>query len=359
MKKPRMANSVGHIDDDLIAAAAECKKKKNNTALKWIAIAASFSLVVTAVISMIPSDNSKLPKISITDFNEMSDGFGSEILMAYQISDLTNNNPWTKDSELSTLPVYKNLYTYDENGDIIGDADKYTDKLLDDVLRKAGDLSGSKVEKSLDGMGIVIEFDPEIKLDRKYNFSFNSTLEELTRVGDYFKKKYKKIIDMNNSTLNIYEGDYSIYGKQLFNIFIYDNSGSLTDRIINYHFNQVYFFPSDSGGLSTIRIQKTDLSHKVGDYPIMDYQEAERMLFDGGYITTVPYTLTKEDTVAKVELVYRNGCNEKYFMPYYKFYVEVKSEADKNGLKDFGIYYVPAVESQYITNMPVWDGSFN
>ena len=83
------------------------------------------------------------------------------------------------------------------------------------------------------------------------------------------------------------------------------------------------------------------------------------MLFDGGYITKVPYTLTKEDTVAKVELVYRNGCNEKYFMPYYKFYVEVKSEVDKNGLKDFGVYYVPAVESQYITNMPVWDGSFN
>ena len=137
MKTPRMANSVGHIDDDLIAAAAECKKKKNNTALKWIAIAASFSLIVTAVISMIPSDNSKLPKISITDFNEMSDGFGSEILMAYQISDLTNNNPWTKDSELSTLPVYKNLYTYDGNGDIIGDADKYTDKLLDDVLPRA------------------------------------------------------------------------------------------------------------------------------------------------------------------------------------------------------------------------------
>ena len=80
MKTPRMANAVGHIDEDLITAA-ECKKIKKNTVLKWIAVAACLALIVTAAISIFPSDdsiistdNSKLPKITMTDFNEMSDG---------------------------------------------------------------------------------------------------------------------------------------------------------------------------------------------------------------------------------------------------------------------------------------------
>ena len=30
-----------------------------------------------------------------------------------------------------------------------------------------------------------------------------------------------------------------------------------------------------------------------------------------------------------------------------------------DGLKAYGAYYVPAVESAYISDMPVWDGSFN
>lgn len=30
MKKPRIANAIGHIDDDLVAGAAECKKNRNH-----------------------------------------------------------------------------------------------------------------------------------------------------------------------------------------------------------------------------------------------------------------------------------------------------------------------------------------
>ena len=305
------------------------------------------------------SENIDLPMITVTDYDDISVGFGYECLMAYQISDLTNANPWSEDAKLTTLPVYKNLYTYDVNGEIPENSDEYTKELLESVLKKTKNMSGIKVDKSIGGMEIDIEFVPEVMLDKKYTFSFNSSFEQLTKVGGLFVDQYKNIIDMKKPTLNIYEGDYNIYGEQLFNMFLYDGAGSLTDKIINYHFNRVYFFPDDYGRLCRIRIQKTDLSHKVGNYPIIDCKEAERLLFDGKYISTVPYTLTKNDSIAKVELVYRNGGTEKYFMPYYRFYVEVKSEIDKNGLKDFGVYYVPAVKSKYISNMPVWDGSFN
>lgn len=56
MKTPRTANAVGHIDDDLINAAAESKKKsKRNPWLKWGSIAACFALLVIAGTAILPS----------------------------------------------------------------------------------------------------------------------------------------------------------------------------------------------------------------------------------------------------------------------------------------------------------------
>ena len=41
-----------------------------------------------------------------------------------------------------------------------------------------------------------------------------------------------------------------------------------------------------------------------------------------------------------------------------KMYEEM-GDMKKYGLKEYGAYYVPAVEERYISNMPLWDGSFN
>ena len=55
MKTPRMANSVGQIDDDLITAAAECKKKKKSNWMKWGSLAACFAVLVIAGAAILPS----------------------------------------------------------------------------------------------------------------------------------------------------------------------------------------------------------------------------------------------------------------------------------------------------------------
>lgn len=83
------------------------------------------------------------------------------------------------------------------------------------------------------------------------------------------------------------------------------------------------------------------------------------MLLNGNYITTVPCEISEATLIKKVELVYRTGKYEKCYMPYYRFYVELPEKEQENGLKTYGAYYVPAVESSYISNMPKWDGSFN
>lgn len=56
MKKPRVSNAIGNLDDDLIEAAAECKrKKKPNLWLKWGSIAACFAVLVVAGAMILPS----------------------------------------------------------------------------------------------------------------------------------------------------------------------------------------------------------------------------------------------------------------------------------------------------------------
>ena len=56
MKTSRIANAVGYIDDDLITAAAESKKKtKRSPWLKWGSIAACFALLVIAGTAILPS----------------------------------------------------------------------------------------------------------------------------------------------------------------------------------------------------------------------------------------------------------------------------------------------------------------
>jgi len=74
----------------------------------------------------------------------------------------------------------------------------------------------------------------------------------------------------------------------------------------------------------------------------------------------VPYDVTDEKNIASVELVYRTDCTNAVFMPYYRFLVEAPpTQREKDtGLKDFGAYYVPAVDERYLTNMPQ-NGSSN
>ena len=68
MKTPRFSNAIGNLDDDLIEAAAECKrKKKPNLWLKWGSIAACFAFVVVAAVIVIPMLQGGDPGIELGD----------------------------------------------------------------------------------------------------------------------------------------------------------------------------------------------------------------------------------------------------------------------------------------------------
>ncbi|MCH5201552.1 MAG: hypothetical protein J1F60_11410, partial [Oscillospiraceae bacterium] len=107
----------------------------------------------------------------------------------------------------------------------------------------------------------------------------------------------------------------------------------------------------------------------LGDYPVITLEEAQEMLLEGKYLSTVVDerflkngAVSAED-IAVGELVYRcSSGHDRYFMPYYRFYAEL----DNSWLAEpydseltYGAFYVPAVSEEYLSDLTVWDGSFN
>ena len=90
-----------------------------------------------------------------------------------------------------------------------------------------------------------------------------------------------------------------------------------------YWGNRIVFYCDDDGKLFLVRIHSPNLTQKVADYPVISPAEAMRLLSKGKYITSVPYRFSGTEFVAKAELIYRTGDLEAYFMPYYRFYVEI------------------------------------
>lgn len=380
---------------------------------KWTAAAAAACLVLAVfagsrIFPQRASDTEqtvqkeKLPMLSITE--NTSDGMGFEGYWAYDISELVNNNPWNEAAQLSALPVYRNQLTYKGSFVVSGaDFGKMRELLLDIAGRFGLDADSltikdnapdeeekQSITEKLDGdvpdgyfnpteltgrtegieitvdqaMMATVSFEPAIALPSQYHFTTSASYKETASVANYLMEKYKDFIHMKKPQINISDGAYSMLEdgtgfKQEYQIAFYDADKSIAEEIINYNFRQIEFCCDENGKLYLASIGQTDLSQKIGDYPVISAEDAKKLLLKGNYITTVPYKLHDETFIAKAELIYRTGAREEYFMPYYRFYVELPEEEREDGLKTYGTYYVPAVKEDYITNMPLWDGNFN
>ncbi len=403
MKTEKLLNAIGKIDDNLIYGAVnDAKTKKKNIWIKWSAAAAFLAFVIFSVTQFIPKSNfmEELPKLPMLSISETSsEAMGFEGYMAYEISELVNANPWNENMEISTLPVYQNPLSYDENFiehgadftimktyllEVANRLGMDTDNLpISDntpsaeeqaaVLEKTnGDIpdgyfNPTAVIAEKNGIEIEVDasltakitFDPAVTLPDGYVFSYDSSYDDIASVAEYLKETYKDLLGMDNPQINIYGGDYDIDLQQSYKIEFYNAANNLTDLILNYNFNRTAFYCDENGDLYMARIFQPNLSKKVADYPIISAEEAKELLLNGNYITTVPYEMPGENYIAKRELVYRTSKHEKYYMPYYRFYVELPDMKKDNGIKLYGVYYVPAVNKAYITDMPIWDGSFN
>lgn len=403
MRGNEFLDKMDLTDPAYVEAADAAPKRKKNNWLKWTGAAACIVVAVCAGtrfwLQGAPNNPAQLPMLTISE--NASEGMGFEGYMAYNISELVNANPWSEETTISALPVYKNPLTYDENYIASGaDFDKMREILLkaadglgldtdaltviddtpDEETQKAitekfqsvgekvpnGYFDPSKLIIETDGMKIEVDkaltvkisFEPAISLPDEYHFADNSSYEDMSAAAEYLKDQYQDFIGMDNPKVNIHGGDYDINLLQMYSLEFFDAKGGITEQILNYNFNRAAFYCDSEGKLFLARLFQPDLSNKAGEYPIVTTEEAGELLSKGNYITTVPCEMPGMEYVKKVELIYRTGGHEEYIMPYYRFYVELP-EMERDGLKTYGAYYVPAVAGEYISNMPTWDGSFN
>ncbi len=408
MKAEDISKAMNGIDEDFIESANETRKPKakTNAWIKWVSAAAAIAIIAfigaKAITPEIEPEQNDFPigevggsetvygaRLPILEYTESDmTAYGFEGYMAYDISELENGNPWNEKMVFEALPVYRNNsfneigiaypgigeeamlkklndLTGGEHGEIeytyIGDYTSGTGISDDFVTSIEADFGEITIELQSNG-GVVAKYNgfEGVELPEGYSFTYSSTSEgEAYKTIAYLYENYGEIIGLAEATF-VTSKEYNFSGEEIRSYNIYDFSGDIINDMLNFSFNEIQLAPNDEGKLMLIRINdKLSCAEKIGDYPIISPDEAKDMLIEGGYITTVPCEMPGEKYIANIELIYRSGIGENIWMPYYRFLVELPEMAQENGLKNFGAYYVPAVEAEYITGLSLWNGSFN
>lgn len=348
-----------------------------------------------SLISENPPAPEELP-ILTSRFDGGSMGF--EGLLYYEISEAENANPWTAEHAPSFLPVYRNPAYTDGSGLTVNLGDEAMLALAEQTAAALGTsiarteyrhvndiidyhiegLSGTESyslaaetalgEITVYGNGqIRISLSNPVNLPAEYSFTYSQTTdEEALDTIRYLTEQYSGLCAFGRLIADT-GGDYTYYGDRIRYYQAYDGEGDLTQQILNYHFDTISFAPDDDGNLFVIWLGNLLTgAQKVGDYPLISADTARNFLLNGDYLTTVPSDYLADGTIseaqiAKTELVYRTGNTNELFMPYYRFYVALTNDhvTMTDGLTCYGIYYVPAVSGEYLSDFPVWNGQFH
>ena len=315
--------------------------------------------------SSIVSPDTDLPTLEI---GAPDGGYGYDGYFAHDISELVNANPWNENISLAALPVFRVKNDTSENKLeelITATAEKLNLKGFGSVSNDGGAVfaASESIKITATDTGIFVYFKKAESLPERYNFGYYASYKDMKKSAGYLKNKYSALFKDGKYILNLYGGDYDIYGRQKYHISFYRDSGDTVQKIINYNFCKTYFTPNDNGELELINTDLPDLGNKIGNYPVISPDKAKELLYDGKYVTSAPTAIKKSDKTAQTELVYRFAPWEKYYIPYYRFLVAEESTGneslEKQGFKVYCAYYVPAVKEKYIANMPLWNGAVN
>lgn len=398
--KDILLDVIGDADEKLVPELTA--KKKKGSILKWTALGGVCAAVIACVIVLpkmnknnsIVSPYGNLPQASNSSIKSGKDkiksnvrfgDMGFEGMMAYDISELDTPNPWSPDLSLSSMPVYRNLaytnlrmavYLSEEQMNEIAqntasalnvnvDETKVTyvkdfvkGGAFDEILNSAFSLDVECSNNTIiivygDGR-IQISFENQT-LPSSYHFSYrNTSKEEAQKVLEYLSDKYADLLHYDN-TVCYSIADRTFSGDENRSYYVYNQSDDSVQDILNYNLSFSNFAPDDSGNLMCIWLNNPlCASEYLGEYPIITEKEATELLMNGNYFSSVPNDYIRNgsistDDISKTELVYRNN-REEYYQPYYKYYVELDSNAFNmaDGLKNYGIFYVPAIKSEFL-----------
>lgn len=359
---------------------AEKRKRRNKLLLCAVPVIIAVGIVITVNFSDIFSLNSA--KNESTDSSTLSPdtdlptleigahdgGYGYEGYLAHDISELVNANPWNENISLAALPVFRVKNDTSENKLeelITAAAGKLNLKGFNSFTNDGGAVfsESESIKITATDIGIFVYFKKAESLPERYNFGYYASYKDMKKSAGYLKNKYSALFKDGKYILNLYGGNCDIYGRRKYHISFYKDSNDIVQKIINYNFYKTYFTPNNNGELEHISTVLPDLGDKIGNYPVISPDKAKELLYDGKYVTSSPTAIKKSDKTAKTELVYRFAPWEKYYIPYYRFFVAEErtgnESLEKQGFKCYCAYYVPAVEEKYIANMPLWNGALN
>ncbi|MEE0749035.1 hypothetical protein [Evtepia sp.] len=376
MNAKKFSDAMGALNSRYLEEAALYHKNRIRLPrIMWGAVAACVALAVVVGVNLRPQ--SEAPQAMLTIPTMEQDAMGFESWVGYDIATWDNGNPWNVSMDFTTLPVYRNG-SYHSAGMPTG----LSQEAMMDRLEEAAEALGMEIDSpetlqegsaavqltsSAGGTTIVVEADGTIEvwfegglaLPEEYSFTdCNTTDAEAAQVLDYLAQQYSALLDFTqpeptlSGMWNPADGDggAASYARAYA---LYDAAGDDLEDILNYTYHSARFYPDGDGKLSLIRIENSlSCGEKMGEYPVITVDEAVDLLSKGCYITSVPYEITDVEGVDKVELVYRNSRTEEVFLPYYRFYVALPEEQVGDGLITYGAYYVPAVQEDYLSNMP-------
>lgn len=375
------------LADPAYVEEADRPVKKRTAWRKWGAMAACLAVLLGVGFLFFPRSSPDVPDPVPTELPTLPvsmgpslGGYGYEGYYVRDISDLKNTSPSQIGSLPDTLPVFRNAAG---GYPLQAATEEYKAKMLTLCRSVAGRL-GWDAEKTAevweersDGLapttvtatgadGVKIEVDQFMTVtisypDRNRPFSENvlRTYDDAYKLAEKLLAEYRGLMGFSSPQICITGGDYNIDGEQSYDIVFTETGGTQTEELLEFFFHGAEFFCNEGGEPWLIHLRCTDLSDKVGDYPIITAQQAQAQLVAGHYITSCGWEMPGEAYIRKVELVYRTGEYDEYFMPYYRFYVELLEEAPVEGCMHLAAYYVPAVAEEYLAPLSTWDGRFN
>lgn len=302
----------------------------------------------------------ELPKISITQNNV--GGFGFAGVMLPDASYFGKSNPILNYSN-KTLPVYKNGYLTDGKDTILrgGLKEEQIDKIIEDY-RKMFHFS-EKAEKimrystfvethykegniNVDNRGGVVIYIKKDQLKDK-NLDFTaSNQEEAEKVAMKFANYFKEELGLTNLKPNV-SCEFDNSREQKWYYSIYEEKKTIEDTIFAYSFRRFGF--DDSETYISVVIGITPIEEKLGDYPIISIDKAKSLFMEGQYISNSLPPAQGAD-IAFMEIVYLDDPTFDCLSPYYRVYAEMEEGLiiPIEGMKHYGIYYIPAVSSEYL-----------
>jgi len=240
-----------------------------------------------------------------------NDAMGMEAHYAYDVSELIGNNPWSKDLEITELPIFTGG--------------------LPDMTHT--------------------ELSPE--LPDGYSLKEDADIETEIKTVRYLAEKYSDELGYTDYELDVTH-DYSIYEPYYF-VKLYEGSDNAFDAIMNYNFKDSFFYYDSLEDKIVLSTSNIDHYACIGFYPVITADTAREMLLDGKYSTSVPEIVClkdgmTEDRVKHVELVYHANYDGMQ-IPYYRFLVELDENKNMPGINHYGTFYVPAISPEYLEGM--------